>query len=156
MLAMADKKNWIKKKNMTPEERKAYDHYYFEFSDRYFKAHTILFFVWLIVLTVGYIFEFKGPQLSDVNRLIFTTIHTLWSLAGLTATLVFDHYTRKYAQEHLHEPYDTGDSDDTITQIDIDVTIEKKDAKKEDKEDAPADAEKDEKPEEEPNEPNEN
>lgn len=155
---MASKKDWIKKKNMTPEERKAYDHYYFEFSDRYFKAHTILFFVWLIVLTIGYVFEFKGPQLSDVNRLIFTTIHTLWSLAGLTATLVFDHYTRKYAQEHLHEPYDTGDPDDTITQIDIDVTIETKDAKK----DAPADTEKDEKPEEEPqpeeapNDPNNN
>lgn len=132
---MADKKNWIKKKNMTPEEKKAYEHYTYEFSDRYFKEHTILFFVWLIVLTVGYIFEFKGPQMSDVGRLIFTTLHTLWSLAGLTATLVFDHYARKYAQEHLHEPYETGDdNEDTVTKIDIDITIETKDGSKETKE----------------------
>lgn len=144
---MANKKNWIKKKNMTPEEKKAYEHYTYEFSDRYFKEHTILFFVWLIVLTVGYIFEFKGPQLSDVGRLIFTTLHTLWSVAGLTATLVFDHYARKYAQEHLHEPYETDDdNEDTVTKIDIDITIETKDASKETKED--------EKPEESVNEEN--
>lgn len=116
---MASKKDWIKKKNMTPEEKKAYEHYQFEFSNRYFKAHTILFFVWLIVLTVGYVFQFKGPQLSDVGRLVFTTLHTLWSVAGLTATLVFDHCARKYAQEHLHEPYDTGDDEDTIRKIEV-------------------------------------
>lgn len=108
---------------MTPEEKKAYDHYYFEFSDRYFKAHTILFFVWLIVLTVGYVFEFKGPQLSDVNRLIFTTAHTLWSMAGLVATLMFDHYTRKYAQEHLHDPYETEEKSDAVTNIDITIDM---------------------------------
>lgn len=96
---MSKRKDWIKKKDMTPEERKAFDHYESAFSNRYFKQHTILFFVWLVGVIIGYVLEFTGHW-----NIFASILHLLWTLAGLVATLVFDHYAKSYAQEHIHDP----------------------------------------------------
>ncbi len=113
---MRKRKDWIKKKDMTPEEREAYNHYECEFSNRYFKQHTILFFVWLVVLVIGYVLEFMGHW-----NLLASILHLLWTLAGLAATLVFDHYIKSYAQEHIHDPIPETD---TVKKVDITVVID--------------------------------
>ncbi len=101
---MSKRKDWIKKKDMTPEERKAFDHYETAFSNRYFKQHTILFFVWLVGVIIGYVLEFTGHW-----NIFASILHLLWTLAGLVATLVFEHYAKSYAQEHIHDPIPSKD-----------------------------------------------
>lgn len=88
-----------KKKKMTPEERKIYEALESYFFGLHFKKYVILFSIWLVVLIVGYVLEFTGHW-----NFVLSLLHLLWSLSGLTCTIIFNHHSDRFAMAHLHDP----------------------------------------------------
>lgn len=96
-----------KKKKMPPEERKIYEALESYFFGLHFKKYLILFSIWLVVLIVGYVMEFTGHW-----NFVLSLLHLIWSLSGLTCTIIFNHHSDRFAMAHLHDPVHYINADD--------------------------------------------
>ncbi len=88
----------LRKKHLPPELSEQYSHWYGEYMRQTDKKRITLFVIWLVVLLcIGVVNFAVMPDSMPVSIVFF-----LWSLLGLTVTLIDYNKRMAYIEEHVY------------------------------------------------------